>query len=97
MKTESAYPNLDFLIHSYFNEDFDLWGDNVPEIVSCFKKESDKALHKLVMEEIDRFKSDHSGNLNENFDAIYGLYVDPEPWGYTIASFLDELKRLLSE
>jgi len=97
VKIESPYPNLDFLIHGYFNEDFDLWGDNVPEIVSCFKKESDKSLHQLIIDEIDRFKLDHVVNLNENFEEIYGLYVDPEPWGYTTVSFLDELKRLLSE
>ncbi|SMG20999.1 contact-dependent growth inhibition system immunity protein [Paraburkholderia susongensis] len=97
MKSESLYPNLNFLIHGYFNEDFDLWGNNVQEIVSCFKKESDKTLHKLVMDEIDRFKCDCSANLDEHFEEMYGFYVDPEAWGYTAASFLDEVKRLLSE
>ncbi|MBB5412182.1 hypothetical protein HDG34_006153 [Paraburkholderia sp. HC6.4b] len=97
MKDESPYPNLDFLIHGYFNEDFDLWGNNVQEIVTCFKKESDETLHKLVVDEIDRFASDHSANLDGYFEEIYGLYVDPEPWGHTTASFLDEVKRLLRE
>ena len=97
MKDESPYPHLDLLIHGYFNEDFDLWGDNVEEIVSCFKNESDQALHKLVIEDIDRFERDHSANLDGSFAEVYGLYVDPEPWGHTTASFFEELKRLLKE
>ncbi|MFT4067187.1 contact-dependent growth inhibition system immunity protein [Paraburkholderia sp.] len=97
MENESPYPNLDLLIHGYFNQDFDLWGDNVQEIISCFKEENDQTLHTLITGEIDRFKRDHSANLDEYFEEKYGFYVDPEPWGYTIASFLDELKRLLSE
>jgi hypothetical protein len=95
MNDKSPHPNLDSLIHSYFNEDFDLWGDNVEEIVACFKRESDETLHKLVIDEIARFESDHSANLDRHFEERYGLYVDPEPWGHTTASFLAELKRLL--
>jgi hypothetical protein len=97
VKDESPYPNLDFLIHGYFNEDFDLWGNDVQEIVSCFKNESDRTLHNLVIDEIDRFEKDHSANPDEYFDEIYGLYVDPEPWGHTAASLLEEVKRLLRE
>jgi len=95
MENKSPYPNLDFLIHAYFNRDFDLWGNNVQEIISCFKEESDQPLRTLIIGEIDRFKLDHSIDLDEYFDKLYGLYVAPEPWGHTTISFLDELKRLL--
>lgn len=97
MDRDASYPNLSFLIHAYFNEDFDVWGDSVGELVSCFKEESDKSSYKDVIDEIERFKLEHSTDLEKDFDEIYGLYVKPEPWGHTTASFLDELKRLLSE
>jgi hypothetical protein len=95
VENKSPYPNLDFLIHAYFNQDFDLWGNNVQEIISCFIEESDQTLRTLTISEIDRLKLDHSVDLDEYFDEMYGFYVAPAPWGHTTASFLDELKRLL--
>jgi CdiI immunity protein len=95
VENKSPYPNLDFLIHGYFNQDFDLSGNNVQEIVSCFNEENDQTLCTLITDEIDRLKFDHSVDLDEYFDEIYGFHVDPRPWGHTTASFLDELKQLL--
>ncbi|OLL28888.1 hypothetical protein BTH42_25375 [Burkholderia sp. SRS-W-2-2016] len=97
MISQSHYPNLDSLIRGYFNEDFDLWGNTVAEVLCCFKEENDPVIHTLVATEIERFKRNHSANLDKSFEKIYGLYVDPEPWGHSTVSFLEELKRLLRE
>jgi len=97
MKSDSIYQNLDYLIHAYFNQDFDSWGNTMEEIVSCFRKENDEALCRLIVTEIDRFEAEHSGDLDACFDRAYGLYVNPLAWGHTVHSFLEELKHLLAE
>ena len=97
MFDKTLYPGLSHLIAAYFNEDFDIWCYNIYEIFSCYKAESDEECWREIVAEIERFKCEHAGNLDGDFEELYGLYVDPAPWGHTTTSFLNELKRLLSE
>lgn len=93
----SEYPELSQLFGVYLNQDFDIWGDTIPAIVACYKRDSPIADHKLMLAEIERFQKSHPHDLDIAFDKTYGHEFSPEPWGHTTASFLDELKRLLSE
>lgn len=95
--TDGRYPSLWHLMAGYFNEDFDMWGNSIQEIVACFKGESDKSFHEKVMEDITRFESENAGFLDSAFEREFGHQFGPELWGYTTTSFLEELKRLLME
>lgn len=88
-------PELDQLMSVYFGEDFDLWGDTVEEIINKYNETLDPAQRCGIVKKIDAFKLTHPHNLDDAFSREYGKYFDPEPWGYTTASFLEELKRLL--
>jgi CdiI immunity protein len=91
------YPRMYELFGAYFNQDFDLWGDTIPEIVSCYKKDSPPEYHREIINEIDSFVNEHPDDLDSAFERNYDSGFNPALWGHTTASFLDELKRLLSE
>ncbi|WP_316251705.1 contact-dependent growth inhibition system immunity protein [Paraburkholderia sp. UCT2] len=46
---------------------------------------------------MNSFMNEHPSDLDSAFERDYGAGIDPNLWGHTTASFLDELKRLLSE
>lgn len=85
---------MDHLFNTYFGQDFDLFGETVLEIVACYKKDCPYDYENLVRE-IDSFRSEHPNDLDSAFEKDYGHDFDPVLWGYTTASFLEELKRLL--
>ncbi|MCC8401172.1 hypothetical protein LJ655_04555 [Paraburkholderia sp. MMS20-SJTN17] len=93
----SRYPKMYQLFGAYLNQDFDLWGDTIPEVVSCYKRDCPRESHLEMINEINSFMSEHLDDLDSAFEKDYGQDFDPELWGYTTTSFLHELKRLLSE
>ncbi|WP_454766929.1 contact-dependent growth inhibition system immunity protein [Cupriavidus campinensis] len=92
---QTTYPELWQFICGFFNQDYKLWGSNVDEIVQAYKDGTDSATHKEVILEIDRFKQDHLGRLDIAYRETFNDELDLDHWGYTVESFLDELKRLL--
>jgi hypothetical protein len=91
------YPRMYELFGAYFNQDSDLWGDTIPEIISCYKNDSPIEYQREIINEINSFINEHPSDLDSAFERDYGSGFDPHLWGHTAASFLDELKRLLSE
>jgi hypothetical protein len=89
------YSNLDQLMWGYFNEDSELWGETVPEIVSEYNNGINSSTRAEILKEIDSLMSENERNLDEYFDLTYGSQFSPEPWGYTTASFLEEVKGIL--
>ncbi|SMG59387.1 contact-dependent growth inhibition system immunity protein [Paraburkholderia susongensis] len=96
MNSSELYPEMDHIFAIYFGQDFDLFGETVPEIVACYKKDSPYHYEKLLRE-LGAFRQEHPNDLDSAFEKDYGRDFDPKLWGYTTASFFDELKRLLSE
>ena len=94
---DTRYQNLAQIIIGYFNEDFDLFGQTVEEIVACYKRDFPLSMQKSAIAEIDKFKNDNSGNFDFALRKEFGNQFNPKLWGYTVDSFLDELKRLLQE
>jgi hypothetical protein len=88
------YPALLSLVRMYFGEDFDLWGNTVPEIIACYKSESESDGWDAISNDINNFRLNNSNNLDSAFEEVCGDYIDPEPWGYTTDSFLKELQKL---
>jgi hypothetical protein len=94
-KGPSAYPALDHLLHAYFGEDFDIWGNTVEEIVGCYMRESPVEHHRALREEIARFRQAHPNDLDEAFLDAYKNFFNPPLWKHTTDSFFTEVDRLL--
>ncbi|WP_244196205.1 contact-dependent growth inhibition system immunity protein [Paraburkholderia susongensis] len=94
---EESYPQFYVLFGGYLNQDSDLWGDTLEEVVSCFKRDSSPQEIADMLCEIDKFEQEAGENLDEKFYAAYGFDFNPILWGYTTASFFDELRGLLRD
>jgi hypothetical protein len=95
--TAGKYENLEQLILGRFHEDFDLFGDAIQELVLSYKEGLSKDEVDATISEIDAFKIHNPDDLDSAFKNEFGYQCNPHLWGHTIASFLDELKRFLSE
>ncbi|MCC8393561.1 hypothetical protein LJ656_13265 [Paraburkholderia sp. MMS20-SJTR3] len=87
---------MDNLFEIYFGQDFDIFGETVPEIVARYKKDFRHHYQKLIRE-IDLFRNRHPNDLDTAFHQRYWRHFSAEPWGYTTVSFLEEVQRLLRE
>ena len=87
---------MDHIFGVYFGQDFDLFGETVPEIVACYKKDCPYDYENPIRE-IDTFRSEHHDDLDAVFKQLFRRSFRPEGWGYTTTLFLDEIQRLLSE
>ncbi len=91
----SKYRYLDNLIYSYFNQDSDLDGDTMDDLVNAFRSSSSEQEKKSLIKDIQDFQSDNTDMMEQVFSEKYGFDVDPALWGHTAQSFLEELLRLL--
>ncbi|MDH5325572.1 MAG: contact-dependent growth inhibition system immunity protein [Gammaproteobacteria bacterium] len=89
----NSYQNLDNLIFSYFNQDFDLGGDSIEEIVKGFNSSHTEEQRNQVRQEIQAFMA--GDNVESVFEEKYGFDVDPALWGHTAKSFLEKLLALI--
>lgn len=91
------YPRMYELFGGYFNQDFDLSGNTIPEILFCYKGDSTREDRLELIQELDSFMNEHPNDLDAAFERDYGSGFDPVLWGHTTASFLEQLKCLLRE
>ncbi len=96
-KSQSRYPNLWHIIMCYFHEDFDIFGENIKDIIKYHKNSFDKKDLEKDIKDIERFEIDNSDDLDSALEKDFGEQFDPKLWGHTTTSFLAELKRLLKE
>ncbi|NML33887.1 contact-dependent growth inhibition system immunity protein [Paraburkholderia antibiotica] len=96
MIDETSYPRFFALFGGYLNQDSDLWGDTLEEVVSCFRRDSSPEDIRDTLAEIEKFKAEAGKKLDEKFYDAYGFDFNPVLWGYTTSSFFDELKRILT-
>ncbi|NML31677.1 contact-dependent growth inhibition system immunity protein [Paraburkholderia antibiotica] len=95
MSSLERYPEMDNFFSIYFGQDFDLFGETVPEIVACYKK-GYRHHYANLLREIVEFRSEHPEDLDNAF-IPFSRGFRPEGRGYTTASFLDEVQRVLNE
>jgi hypothetical protein len=96
MADASTFPELDQLFGVYFNQDFELWGDTIEEIVAAYSKDMSSERRGGLHHEIDTYIQAHPSDLDNAFAARYGFDFDPAPWGHTTLSFLRRLQELTS-
>ncbi|MDP9124079.1 MAG: contact-dependent growth inhibition system immunity protein [Pseudomonadota bacterium] len=77
-------------------KDYGHWGESIQRVVECYKRDSDAAQIRSLVDEIQRFQASHPDDLDAAFSAAYGFDFDPALWGLTTSSFLDNLHRQLS-
>ncbi|MCC8391206.1 hypothetical protein LJ656_01280 [Paraburkholderia sp. MMS20-SJTR3] len=97
MIDEKSYPQFYILFGGYLNQDSDLWGETVEEVVLCFKRASSPNEIKATLAEIEKFKSESGEKIDEIFSEAYGDEFDPILWKYESTNhFLEELKKILT-
>ncbi len=90
-----TYQYLDNLICGYFNQDSDLDGDIMDELVNEFKSTNSEEQIGQLINDINSFLTDNAENTDNIFLEKYGFDVDPALWGHTAKTFLQEVLRLL--
>ena len=80
MADASKFPELDELFGVYFNQDFDLWGDTIEEIVAAYSKDTIRERRDALHNEVDIYVEAHPSDLDSAFTARYGFDFDPAPW-----------------
>ena len=96
MLTTPSYQEMGQLFRVYLNQDYGHWGDSIERVVDCYKRDSDAVQIRLLVDEIQRFRTSHTEDLDAAFAAAHGFDFDPALWGLTTASFLATLERQLS-
>jgi hypothetical protein len=97
MAEEVEYPNLRLLFDGYLNQDYDLYGATYADVVRAYRSEIDEGMRLEAIAEVERFQARHQLDLARAFEANFEREISNTSRGYTAQSFLDELKRLLSE
>jgi hypothetical protein len=96
MPATSSYPEMDQLFGVYLNQDYGHWGESIQSVVECYRRDSNAAQIRSLVDEIQRFQASHPHDLDFAFSAAYGFDFDPALWGLTTSSFLANLHRQLS-
>jgi dsDNA-binding SOS-regulon protein len=91
------YEHLASFLASWFHQDFDLVGNTAEEIASVYKKTTNESEVKKVAEEIGMFLDEHRETLDEKFEELFDIDVDPTGFAPSIELFLVAIRRILSE
>lgn len=90
----SDFPHLDQLMRGYFHQDYDLVGNDVPEVVAAFARDAGAGGTAATAAEIRHFIA-IGGADDGGLTARYPDDVDPAGWDMTDAEWLDWVARLL--
>jgi len=93
--TIDPYSALSQFIGCHFNEDYDLFGETIEEVVSDFKQIATPEEIKQICLEMDEFLIKYGADAAAVYSQNWGSF-DPGGWGYTIPAFFEELKRILN-
>jgi hypothetical protein len=83
------YPRMYEIFGAHLNQDYDLWGNTIPQIVSCYKEDSQREYHHQLINEINLFMNEHPTDLDPAFENECGTGFCPKLWGYTTESFFE--------
>jgi hypothetical protein len=91
----TSYPELKQLFGAYLHQDYQLFGDTLEEVIETYIRDSSPGQCRQMLDEIARFRSEHSANLDTALATIHGTEFDPSLWGLTAESFLKLLESML--
>jgi len=90
------FPELEQFIGGGFHEDWGSFGATVEDVAQEYKSVAGPTRVRQACAEMDRFLDEYGANAGAAFEQRWGSF-SPELMGYTIASFFEELKRILNE
>jgi hypothetical protein len=93
----TKYPNLQLLFDAYLNQDYDLHGETITEVIRVYRADLDEAMRQGAIAEIERWMREHRQDLASAFEACFEREISITSHGYTAPSFFEELERVLSE
>ena len=91
-----SFLQLDKLIHAYLNQDYEISGDTIEEVVACYATDSSAADRAQLRQDMKVFRQVHTTDLDAAFLSLYGYDFDPELWGINTSAFFDLVESVLS-
>lgn len=89
------YPEIETLLGGWFNQDFDLNGDTIDEIVTAYRKVTPLPQQRALVNEIGQFLA-----ANNDIDAAFVEEFKPDisatAFASTTRDFLQEIAALLA-
>ena len=79
---------LDHLMGAYFNQDYDLYGETIEEVMDSYLSSEGADKAKGLIIDCANFAKDHP-DVEVTFDELYGFDFKPARWGITAQQFLD--------
>ena len=97
----SKYPGLANLLGGWFDQDYDLTGDTLEEIIPDYVQAKTPEHLKTTRDEIDQFISDYGqtdDSLADAMEMVFRPDVIIEGWdGMTTRQWLERVKELIQQ
>ena len=87
-KGQQLFPELAAFMGGYFHQDFDINGDTLEEVVAVFIADSDAALCRLLIGDIDGFLATGAVGMEERFQDYFRPDIIPTGFRPTTQAFL---------
>ncbi|MGI4831120.1 MAG: contact-dependent growth inhibition system immunity protein [Janthinobacterium lividum] len=96
----STYPHLDYLLESYFHQDFDIFGNTLAEVIAKYTEDESESERRGTISDIHRFLEQY-GQTNDSLagalERVFKPGVIIEGWeGLTSSQWLGKIARLLA-
>ncbi|MFE8100301.1 contact-dependent growth inhibition system immunity protein [Brenneria goodwinii] len=82
-----TYQYLDHLMGAYLNQDYDLSGETIEEVVGCYLNNESPEHAQGLINDCAKF-IENNRNVETEFEELYGADFSPRLWGVTAADFL---------
>lgn len=89
------FKNLSVFLSAWFNQDYDLNGDNIYEIVAKFKESVSQSEAMEVHSDISKFLIEYKGKVGEQLQRYFELEVDPLGFSASVEDFLLDINEAL--
>jgi hypothetical protein len=94
---ETDYPNLQLLVDAYLNQDYDLHGETIADVLRVYRDDLNEEMRRAAVAEVEEWSFAHRQDMASAFESFFEREISVTSHGYKAQSFLDELKRVLSQ
>lgn len=86
------YSYLDHLMGAYLNQDYDLSGETITEVVQCYIDSEGPEMSSGLATDCHKFLEET--DIEGKFRELYSSDFDPSLWGITAKEFLVNTRQL---
>jgi hypothetical protein len=94
-KGQQYFPELAAFMGGWFHQDFDIHGDSLEDVVAAFRSESDEALVRPLVDDIDAFLATGDDGMEERFQDYFSPDIIPTAFRATTREFLQAIRAEL--